>query len=287
MKKVILLLFVSVMFLGMSGCEKKESKDDKLKEAISELNKDVSKEIEESNDNPVENEESSDNPAVIEESNENPTENLDTEDGVTKEGTVVGEYIFFESAANVFETFSEFGYEYITNNAGEEPTSWSFSYKFLGAETIDGVDTTHYQITMVEDGETKISEGWYDPNWSAVKYIDENGEQTGETASWAGSTLSMMTQMYCNQTAINLAMFSADGTLDDFAYEILDTQSQDMDFGYGNTSVEIVNIKSKFADLIISTGAAKLNDKRFYVVLDTETSDGSKQSLHITNAITR
>jgi hypothetical protein len=272
----------SALILGLAGCGKKESKDDKLRGAISELSKDVFNE--DVNNEDANNEDANND---YEESDDSSEEVLGSDVSETKEGTVLGEYISFESAANVFETFNEFGYEYVTKTAGEEPSSWSFAYKYLGSENINGVDTEHYQITMVEDGETQISEGWYDSSWSAVKYIDANGEQTGETASWAGSTLSMMTQMYCNQTAINLAIYSADGALDEFAYEILDSESQDMDFGFGNTNVEIINVKSKFADLIFHTGVANLNDKKFYVILDTETADGSTQGLHITNAITR
>lgn len=267
MKKVVILFVVAAMLLGFAGCNKKDSKEDKLKEAIADLNEDVFNDIDESNDYPV--------------------EIMESDDSETNESTVFGDYFSFEEAASVFETFSEFGYEYVTHNAGEEPTSWTFDYKYLGSETIDGVATEHYQVTMVEYGETKISEGWYDDTWSAVKYSDANGEQTGANAGWVGSTLTMMTQLYCNQTAVNLAIYSEDGVFDEFAYEMLDTESQDKDFGNGNTNVEIYNIKSKFADLIIRNGAAELNDKKFYVILETETADGSVQGLHITKAIPR
>ena len=167
---------------------------------------------------------------------------------------------------------------------GEDPSKWSFEYKYLGKETIDGVETKHYSMTLTEQGEPKISEGWYDDTWSAVKYTDDSGEQTGMNAAFAGSNLTMLTQLYCNQTLINTSMYMY-GELDDVMYEVVGTRSDKIDLGYGNTTIEIQDVKSKFAGVIMHNGYADLNKKKFFVLLEQETEDGSSAGLTVTKAL--
>lgn len=270
MKKIFVLMLLSVMLLGMTSCSNKDAG----KKSLSEVEKDIDQDYDEGNDDYDETEDgyTSDDTDDIDSKNNDP-EVVQNKD-----------YILFESSNNVLETFKEFGYEYITEYADGEPTKWSFEYKYLGSETIDGVDTKHYQTTTVEYGEAKTTDAWYDDTMSAVKYIDSNGEKSGADAAWGGGNLAMMTQLYCTQYQIYSSVY-ANGEFDDFAYEMLDNTSQIIDFGYGNSDVEFQNVKSKFGGYIFHAGTAKLKDKKFYVILKTETAEGINEGLQITKAI--
>lgn len=321
MKKIVMLLLTAAMLFGLAGCGHKETTEDRLKKAIEDMNQEV---FNNSDDASEEKEDSKAEKGEAAESSGD-TEDADTEeedseakgglfgsDGEEDSDTsededngeeaeldsmeesvnqavqlVLGDYMVFDSAEQVLATFRDFGYEYINRNPGEEQTSWSFEYQYLGNETIDGVSTEHYKMTMVEDGETKVSEAWYDNTWSAVKYLDSSGEQTGMNASFAGSNLTMMSQLYCTQIVLNISAYSTEGVLDELAYELKDVGSENMDFGYGNTKVELQDIKYLYGGIVMHNGAAKLNDKKFYVILETETEDGTLAGMHITKAIPR
>ncbi len=302
MKKILLIALFAALLLSLAGCGKKESAEDKLKKAIKDFNEEVFSNSEDasgrSEDSEADDSDDSDKSNIFndilnsdssdESDNSDNGEDADqTSEEVsdTEASAVFKDYLVLDSYEQVFNTLKEFSYEYNTKNAGEDPTQWSFEYKYLGNETIDGVETKHYSMTQTEDGEPKVLEGWYDDTWSAVKYKDASGEQTGVNASFAGSTLTMMTQMYCNQTLINLAIYSNDWALDDTLYEVVDTRKENMDLGYGNTEVEIQDIKSVFAGIIMRTGYAQFIDKKIFVILEQETEDGSVAGLTVTKAI--
>jgi hypothetical protein len=311
MKKIIMLLLTAAMLLGLAGCGHKESSEDRLKEAIKDFNKEVFNNSEDAEDSEVDEKAEADedgddskeknksegifgfdgdddaDTTEDEDSEEEAELNPDDESANQAADPVRGDYMVFDSSEQVLNTFRELGYEYINKNPGEEQTSWSFEYKYLGSETIDGVSTEHYQMTMVEDGETTVSEAWYDNTWTAVKYLDSSGEQTGINAGFAGSNLTMMTQLYCTQIVLNISAYSTEGVLDELAYEQKDTGSKNMDFGFGNTEVELQDIKYLYGGIVMHNGAAKLNGKKFYVILETETEDGTLAGMHITKAIPR
>lgn len=315
MKKIVMLLLIAAMLLGSAGCRHKETSEDRLKKAIEDFNQEVFSNSEEASVEEEDTEEAKGKAADSSESAED-GDSADEEDSEESEGIfgfdeeddtdtseedageeadtedqavdlVRGDYLVFDSAEQVLKTFRDFGYEYINRNPGEEQTSWSFEYKYLGSETIDGVSTEHYQMTMIEDGETTVTEAWYDNTWTAVKYLDSSGEQTGINASFAESNLTMMSQLYCTQIVLNISAYSTEGVLDELAYEQKDAGSENMDFGFGNTEVELQDIKYLYGGIVMHNGAAKLNDKKFYVILETETEDGTLAGLHITKAIPR
>lgn len=297
MKRIVLIALFASLLLGLAGCAKKESPSDKLKKAIKELNEDVLDEVaEESDQDSDKDPDTSDQPSVfdsmfssdktddtdVEEDDEEYTEEVQTE----APDIVGNDIILMDDAYQVFEMFAEFGYEYSTvNAAGEDPDIWSFEYKYLGNEIIDGVETKHYAISLLEQGETTVSEGWYDDTWSAVKYIDPSGEQTGVNAAFAGSNLTMMTQLYVNQALINSSFYTPGAALDELYYKLIGTRSETMDFGYGSTKVEIYDVESKFAKLILHSGYADFNDKKIIVILDQESEDGVFSGLKVTKAI--
>ncbi len=47
-----------------------------------------------------------------------------------------------------------------------------------------------------------------------------------------------------------------------------------MGFGYGTTEVELRDIRHLYGGIVMYTGAAKLKNKIFSVILETETGEG-------------
>jgi len=209
----------------------------------------------------------------------------------TKESAVFTEgFINLDSHKEVLKYFKEFGYVYNTKKAGEETVPWTFLYQSLGKENINGVDTEHIKVTMVEKGETKESEAWYDSEWSAVKFINKDGEKTGMDASFAGATLTMMTQLYCNTLGIFKAIVKEDGTIDEFMYNVKGKRSQNetIDLGAGNMEIELYDVEGKIGGFDKLYGISALKDGKMYVVMETisrdkETLDG----LRVTRAVPR
>lgn len=201
------------------------------------------------------------------------------------------EFHFLQNFEDVMKTFKEFGYVYNTKDEGKEATQWSFEYISLGKETIDGVETEHLKITLIEKGETKESEGWYDTSkWEAVKFKNSKGEKTGLDAAFEGAFLGMNTQLYCNKLLLIGNVIRADGSVDEMLYNMKGKRSagESIDLGAGTVQIDIYDIEDKFTGYDKVYGLTKLDGKWMYTIIDTvnrkkDTLDG----LRVTRAVLR
>lgn len=200
------------------------------------------------------------------------------------------EFLSLPLFEDVMKTFKEFGYVYNSKAEGSEATQWSFHYISLGKETIDGTETEHIKITMVERGETKESEGWYDSKWEAVKYKDKDGEKTGMDAAFAGAGIGMNVQIYCNMIELVNIVINEDGSVDDFIYNMKGKRStgESIDLGQGTVQIDLYDVEDKLQKYDRLYGVTKIDGKWMYTVMETinktkDTLDG----LRITRAVLR
>lgn len=199
------------------------------------------------------------------------------------------EFLPLNSAQDILKTFKEFGYAYNSKQEGQEVTTWSFHYVYLGQEKIDGEDTQHFSATQVEKDKTTEYEVWLNSEWNAVKYKDANGEKTGLDAGFSGAGLMMMTQLYSNYTALAGMVFEADGNVNEIIYKMKGKRAtgESVDFGTGTpTQIDLYDIEDKISHNDKLLGLSKFNGFMMYTVIETINEDtGSLEGMRITHAV--
>ncbi|MHB8129845.1 MAG: hypothetical protein ACYDEX_12680 [Mobilitalea sp.] len=270
-KLIVFLILTTALLVMVTGCGKSESSD---------TDNDTDRQAEEtvnSSDSDTEGDSDSED-----------TNDEDSEDTSDETSASAQDFLSITKAADILNTFKEFGFVYNSKASDAENVAWTFDYVSLGTESIEGVEADHIKITIVENGETKDYEGWYDETWTAVKYITSEGEVTGVDAGWSGSNLTMMTQLYCNLLLVNAAVFDEDGAVDEYMYEVQDPTNESIDLGNGNTDIDVILLSSKMGDYDKVLGSTIINEKKMYTVLETVSKDkASLDGLRITRAIPR
>lgn len=277
------LLLVTVLIVMVAGCGKSKASDSSIESEnqVEEDNSTLSDDQEEDESNTPSDAQEEDDSSTPSDNQEEDDSNQDNESASTTDTTddneeasiTTGDFLSINSYEDVISNFKEFGFVYNTKAAGEENVSWTFDYVYLGNESVDGVDTKHFKIKQVENGETDEYEAWFDDTWSALKFKNSEEEKTGIDAAFSGTSLTMMTQLYCNMLTLNTMVYKEDGTIDDEMYELKGKSNESIDLGNGSTDIELLVISSKFMDFDKLLGTSTFNDKKVYTVLETVSKD--------------
>lgn len=279
MKRVLSsILLLTMLFIVMAGCKKQNKPTNTGNTQISQTQK---------QDNTTSTKTDANTNTSTNEKEEEPTA---TDDSSKGDSVFIKGFVPMSKSQEILENFKEFGFVYNTNNA-DGNTSWSFQYTMLGKENIDGVETERVKINQVEGGVEKVSEGWYNSEWEAIKYINNEGkEKVGMDAAFEGMGLGMMTQLYSNLLTIAQSTFDEEGIVDDYMYTVKGKRSQgeSMDFGTGATNVDLYDVEAKIGTHDKLFGIATIGSGNVYVVLENISKDKSGlEGLRITRAIPR
>lgn len=281
MKRIIaLLVILSMVFVIFAGCGRNSisASDESENSSVNSDEKDndsddtVSKGEDEDED---------------EDQNEDEGSDSDSDSGNNSDSSSPAEFLALSKGALVLDTFKEFKYEYKTNTDGTEGFI-SISYVSLGSETIDGVNTEHLKVELVEKDKVTEFEGWYNEKWEAVKYKDSEGEKTGMEAAMSGMSLGMMVQIYSNLLKLNSTFLKEDLTVDEDMFDLKDKSKETVDLGDGSIKVQKFVLSSKFGQGQRILCIAEIDGKSMYTLMETISKDNvTTDSMKVVRAIPR
>lgn len=191
----------------------------------------------------------------------------------------------FEDAADLLNTFKEFGYEWFD---AEGAVEWSVEWETLGKEAVDGVQATYVRCIKFDYDETEEYELWFNDEWLAVKAVVDGEDKEGWEAEGAGYMVTMTAQTYvtyANLVNIIFADSNNPGTLDGSAYKLESKTRESISIG-GSSSVDLYRVKSLWANSYWELGLTKVGAKNLYVILKQGVADTS-EGLRVTSAVAR
>lgn len=174
MKRWLSLFLIVVMLFSLTGCS--------FIKGI--IGKTVTEDP--SQEDPEPGEHGNDDPEPGEPGDDDPEPEEPGDDDPEPGGGVDGDFFSFDGdnpGIDVVLGFKELSFTMATVDEDEE-SSWSYSHKYVGSESIDGVQTKKFELTVNYDDEVTVTELWFSAAGELIKGGADGEYATGDEAAF-------------------------------------------------------------------------------------------------------
>lgn len=277
MKRWLALFLAVVMVFSLTGCGVLKGIVNNL---VDNLDIPADDQIDEPDDEVDESDEG-------DEPDEDPGDELGDDPGEDQGTGLEGDFYYYEgdyAAGLMLLDFQEIQFTWTAESSGDV-SSWNYTHEYMGEEDVDGTPAKYFEVSIEEDGETKVYELWIGSEGNVLK-----GGCDGEYATGDMAVMYSFCLMYAFPIFTYSELFSEAFVEEDFGlygWELSDRTTEVRDYGAGDVQVErfVFTYTWDEAAVEYEWEVANINGKNLFTKLKLDENDGNSADMNVERII--